>query len=56
VTKEHAFFGRFFSGSKPSRVEREEVLQYLTHRINENVPPMTCSKRRTCNATACRSS
>jgi hypothetical protein len=38
VTKEHAFFGPFFFGSKPSRVEREEVLQYLTHRINENVP------------------
>jgi hypothetical protein len=39
VTKERSLFGQFFFGSNPSRVEREEkVLQYINHRINEDVP------------------
>jgi hypothetical protein len=37
MTKEQSIFGQFFF-SNPSRAEREEkVLQYVIHRINEDV-------------------
>jgi hypothetical protein len=38
VTKERSLFGQFFLNN-PSRAEREEkVLQYINHRISEDVP------------------
>jgi hypothetical protein len=37
MTKEHSVFGQFFFNN-PSRAEREEkVLQYVIHRINEDI-------------------
>jgi hypothetical protein len=38
MTKEQSFFEQFFLSS-PNRAEREEkVLQYIIHRMNEDVP------------------
>jgi hypothetical protein len=37
VTKERSLFGQFFF-SNPSRAQREEkVLQYINHRVNEDI-------------------
>ena len=37
MTKEHSLLRRFFFGSDPSRVWREEkVLRYIIHRIDED--------------------